>query len=52
MLGFVMLATVVGDNKIDNDEKCSHIDDNVDGHAARAIQCDVHQLMEHIHGFV
>ena len=33
-------------------QKSKQIDDDLYGHTARAIQCDAHWPMEHIHGFM
>jgi hypothetical protein len=43
---------VMGNNRINDYEKCRQIADNFDPHAAGAIQCNVHRPMEHIHGFM
>jgi hypothetical protein len=43
---------VMGDNGIDNYEKCRQIDNNFNPHAARAIRRDAHCPMERIHGFM
>jgi hypothetical protein len=43
---------VVGDNGIDDYEKCRQIDNDFDHHAARMIQCNVHCSMERISGFM
>jgi hypothetical protein len=42
---------VMGGNGIKDYEKCRQIDDNFYPHAARAIRCDAHCLMERICGF-
>jgi hypothetical protein len=36
------LATVMGDNKINNANKCRQIAGNFDSHADGAVQCRVH----------
>ncbi len=41
----------MGDNEIDNYEKCRQIDDDFEPHAAGAIRRDAHRPMEHIRGF-
>jgi hypothetical protein len=41
---------VVGDNKIDDSEKCRRITGNFDCHCNAAVQCDAHHSMKHIHG--
>jgi hypothetical protein len=43
---------VMGNNGINDDEKCRQIDDNIDCHAAEAIRRDAHCLMERIRGFM
>jgi hypothetical protein len=43
---------VMGNNGISDDEKCRQIDNNIDRHSARVIQCDAHRLMERIRGFM
>ncbi len=43
---------VMGDNGIYNYKKCRQINNNVDCHAAGAIQQDVHRPMERIRGFM
>ncbi len=43
---------VMGDNGINDDEKCRQIDDDINCHAAGGIQRDAHCPMEHIRGFV
>jgi hypothetical protein len=46
-----LLATVVGDNGIDDDEKCRESAGDFDHHANAAVRCRAHHLMEHILGF-
>jgi hypothetical protein len=43
---------VMGDNGINDDKKCRQIDEDIDRHAAGAIQRDAHRLMERIRGFM
>jgi hypothetical protein len=43
---------VMGDNGINDYNKCRQIDNNFDPHATRAIQRNVHHPMEHICGFM
>jgi hypothetical protein len=43
---------VMGNNRINDYEKCRQIDNNFDPHIARAIQRDAHCPMEHIRGFM
>jgi hypothetical protein len=42
----------MGDNEIEDYEKCRQINDDFDCHAARAIWRDVHRPMECICGFM
>ncbi len=42
---------VVGDNGIDDDEKCRESAGDFDNHADVAVRCGVHCPMEHIPGF-
>jgi hypothetical protein len=41
---------VMGNNRIDDYEKCRQIDDDFDPHAAGAIRHNAHRPMERIHG--
>jgi hypothetical protein len=41
----------VGNNGIDDDEKCRESADDFDHHADAAVQCRVHRPMENIPGF-
>ncbi len=43
---------VMGDNGIDDDEKCRQINNVFDPHVARAIWHDAYCQMERIHGFM
>ncbi len=43
---------VMGDNGINDDKKCRQINNDIDRHAARAIQHDAHCPMERIRGFM
>ena len=45
------LATVVGNNKINNDTKSRQIAGDFNHHADAAVQCGAHHPMEHIQGF-
>ncbi len=42
----------MGDNGINDDEKCGQIDDDIERHAAGAIRRDAHRPMERILGFM
>ncbi len=42
---------VMGDNKIDNANKCRQIAGNFDGHADAAVQYGAYHLIVHIQGF-
>ena len=42
----------MGDNGINDDEKCRQIKDNIDHHATGAIRRDAYCPMERIRGFV
>jgi hypothetical protein len=39
-------------HRINDYKKCRQIDDNFDGHAIKAIRCNVHHPMERICGFM
>jgi hypothetical protein len=43
---------VMGDNRIEDNEKCRQIDNNFDPHAAGAIRRDAHHPMERIRVFM
>jgi hypothetical protein len=43
---------VMGNNGINDYEKCMKIDGDLDRHSAGVIQRDVHRPMEHIPGFM
>ncbi len=45
------LSMVVGDNRIDNDEKCRESAGDFDHHADAAVGCGAHRPMVHIPGF-
>jgi hypothetical protein len=45
------LSTVVGNNGINDDEKCRESAGDFDHHADAAVQCGAHRPMEHIPGF-
>jgi hypothetical protein len=46
-----LLATVTGDNKIDDANKCREITGDFDPHGDAAVQFGVHCPMDHIQGF-
>jgi hypothetical protein len=46
-----LLVKVMGDNKIDNSQKCREIAGNFDHHGDAVVQSGVHCPMEHIKGF-
>ncbi len=43
---------VMGDNGINDQEKCRQIYNDFNCHAAGVIQRDAHHPIEHIHGFM
>jgi hypothetical protein len=45
------LATVMGDNKTDDANKCRKITGDFDRRGDAAVQCGAHRPMEHIQGF-
>jgi hypothetical protein len=45
------LSTVVGDNGINDNEKCRESAGDFDHHADAVVQCRAHHLMKHILGF-
>jgi hypothetical protein len=45
------LSMVVGDNGINDDEKCRESAGDFDHHADAAVRCGAHRPMEHIPGF-
>jgi hypothetical protein len=43
---------IIGDNRINNYNKCRQINNNFDHHAPEAIRRDAHHPMERIGGFM
>jgi hypothetical protein len=46
-----LLATVMGNNKIDNSKRCRKIAGNFDHHGDESVQSGVHRPIKHIKGF-